>query len=62
MQAFQKQAEASLAQAVTGLVVSTLPTFITPGNWISTMAVCTATTSTTVPIMFVVLGLLTSGA
>ena len=62
MQAFQKQAEAHLAQDVTGLVVSTLPAIVTPGDCISPMAMWTATARTTIAIMFVVFGLLTSGA
>ena len=62
MKAFQKQAEASLEQAVTGLVVSPLPAMITRGYCISTMAIFTTTSSTTITIMFVVFGLLTSGA
>lgn len=62
MKAFQKQAETSLAKAGTGLVVSTLPTVFAPDYCISAMAVWTPSASTTVAIMFVVLGLLTSGA
>ena len=62
MQAFQKLAETSLALVITGLVVSSLPSMITPGNCISTMAGCTTTTRAAITIMFVVFGLLTSGA
>ena len=62
MQAFQKQAEAHLAKAGTGLVVSTLPTIITHGYWISPMAMCTKAARAPIAIMFVVLGLLTSAA
>lgn len=60
MQAFQKQAEAHLAQVGTGLVVSTLPTMITPGFCISAMALWATTPRTTLTVMFVVFGLLTS--
>ena len=62
MKAFQKQVEAHLSQAFTGLVVSTLPALSTPGDWVSSMAICSTTPRATVAIMFVVLGLLTSGA
>ena len=61
MQALQKQAEAHLAQTGTGLVVRALSTMITPGDWISAKAVRPTPSRTTVTIMFVVLGLLTSG-
>ena len=67
MQAFQKQAEAHLAQTVTGLVVSTLVAISARFFGISAKAIWPATTRPTVAcpgitIMFVVLGLLTSGA
>ena len=62
MKAFQKQEEAHLEQAITGLDVRALPAIVSPGNWISAMAVCPAATRATVTIMFVVFGLLTSGA
>ena len=60
MQAFQKQAEAHLAQAFTGLVVSTLLTIRPPGYSLSAMAKWA--TARTVAVVFVVLGLLTSAA
>ena len=62
MQAFQKQAEAVLTQAGTGLVVRTLPAVISPGDCMSAMAVYTTATRTTMTVVFVVFGLLTSGA
>ena len=61
MQAFLKQAEASLAQAGTGLVVSTLPSIVTPGDLFSTVAICSTAARTPISIMYVVFGLLTSG-
>ena len=51
-----------MAQAGTGLVVRALSTMITPGDWISAKAVRPTPSRTTVTIMFVVLGLLTSAA
>ena len=60
MQAFQKQAEAHLAQIGTGLVVRPLPTIIAPGYWISAMAVWAPASSTAMAVVFVVFGLLTS--
>ena len=51
-----------MAQVGTGLVVRTIPTIITPGYWVSAVAICTTKTRTTIAILFVVLGLLTSAA
>ena len=71
MKAFQKQAEASLAQAVTGLVFSTVPKSknITRIHLVSIKTLGSAQKAVhansargTITVMFVVFGLLTSGA
>ena len=62
MLVFQKQAEASLEQAGTGLVVRALPPGIARGDWVSTMAICSTAARAAMTVMFVVFGLLTSGA
>ena len=62
MQAFQKQAEAHLAKAGTGLVVRALPAMLAPGYWVSAVAIWATASSTAITVVFVVFGLLTSGA
>ena len=51
-----------MEQAGTGLVVRALPPGIARGDWVSTMAICSTAARAAMTVMFVVFGLLTSGA
>ena len=51
-----------MAKVITGLVVRIIPARMTRWGWVSTITLCASPESSTISIMFVVLGLFSSGA